>query len=147
MGHRAGDAPSNDQAHSEGLRGEDCGRRIGSTEQAIAWPGAIGAVSALTMAELPAAPHTIVDAAERARRQERLQRAEGVFDPLPFEGEEARSYGRTRAADLEAGRTARGTRAVDRLTAATACAAGAAVFTRNPDDFQHLRGLVAVVAI
>ena len=43
------------------------------------------AVSALTMAELAAGPHATGDAVERARRQDRLQRAEATFDPLPFD--------------------------------------------------------------
>src|ERR1700722_19124170 len=42
------------------------------------------AVSAITMAELAAGPHATSDADERARRQDRLQRAEAAFDPLPF---------------------------------------------------------------
>lgn len=42
------------------------------------------AVSAVTMAELAAGPAATQDVAERARRQDRLQRAEAAFDPLPF---------------------------------------------------------------
>jgi hypothetical protein len=38
------------------------------------------AVSAVTMAELAAGPHATGDAGERARRQDRLQRAEAAFD-------------------------------------------------------------------
>ena len=34
------------------------------------------------------------DPAERARRQDRLQRAEAAFDPLPFDSEASRAYGR-----------------------------------------------------
>ncbi len=58
------------------------------------------AVSAITMAELAAGPHATVDAEERARRQDRLQRAEAAFDPLPFDGEAARAYGRIYAAQF-----------------------------------------------
>lgn len=39
------------------------------------------AVTAITMAELAAGPHATTDPAERARRQDRLQRAEAAFDP------------------------------------------------------------------
>jgi hypothetical protein len=53
------------------------------------------AISAVTMAELSAGPHAASDAEERARRQDRLQRAEAAFDPLGFEGEAARSHGRS----------------------------------------------------
>lgn len=43
------------------------------------------AVSAISMAELAAGPHATADTDERARRQDRLQRAEAAFDPLPFD--------------------------------------------------------------
>jgi predicted nucleic acid-binding protein len=62
------------------------------------------AVSAVTMAELAAGPAATLDAAERARRQDRLQRAEATFDPLPFGIEAARAYGRVYAAVVDVGR-------------------------------------------
>ena len=99
------------------------------------------------MAELAAGPHATEDFDEGARRQDRLQRAEAAFDPLPFDGEAARAYGRIYAAELAKGRKARGTRALDLLIAATACAAKLPVYTRNPEDFQSLEGLVYVVAV
>ena len=43
--------------------------------------------------------------------QDRLQRAEAVFDPHPFDGEAARAYGRIQAAEIGRGRKARGSRA------------------------------------
>ena len=105
------------------------------------------AVSAITMAELAAGPHATGDADERARRQDRLQRAEAAFDALPFDGEAARAYGRIYAAELASGRKARGPRALDLLIAATACAAGLPIYTRNPDDFESLRQLVDIIAV
>ncbi|MGH9080398.1 MAG: type II toxin-antitoxin system VapC family toxin [Acidimicrobiales bacterium] len=105
------------------------------------------AVSAVTMAELAAGPHATGDAEERARRQDRLQRAEAAFDPLPFDGEAARAYGRIYAAEIASGRKARGTRALDLLIAATACAASLPVYTRNPEDFRGLQDLVEVIAV
>jgi len=105
------------------------------------------AVSALTMAELAAGPHAASDADERGRRQDRLQRAEAAFDPLPFDGEAARAYGRIYAAVTASGRKARGARAVDLLIAATACAAGMPLYTRNGADFEGLDGLVDVVGM
>lgn len=105
------------------------------------------AVSAITMAELAAGPHATTDAHERARRQDRLQRAEAVFDPLPFDVEASRAYGRVYAAVVAAGRKARGPRAVDLLIAAAACSAGLPLYTRNPHDFASLHGLVEVVAV
>jgi predicted nucleic acid-binding protein len=105
------------------------------------------AVSAVTMAELAAGPHAAVDPDERARRQDRLQRAEAAFDALPFDAEAARAYGRIYAAVVAAGRKARGARAVDLLIAATACGNDLPLYTRNPSDFAALDGLVAVVEV
>jgi predicted nucleic acid-binding protein len=105
------------------------------------------AVTAVTMAELAAGPHAAADADERARRQDRLQRAEAAFDPLPFDGEAARAYGRIYAAVVAAGRKARGARAVDLLIAATACATELPLYTRNEADFKALEGLVEIIAV
>lgn len=105
------------------------------------------AVSAITMAELAAGPHATTDADERGRRQDRLQRAEAAFDPLPFGADAARAYGRVYAAVSAAGRKARGARAVDLLIAATACASELPLYTRNAADFAALDDLVDVVAL
>jgi predicted nucleic acid-binding protein len=105
------------------------------------------AISAITMAELAAGPHATTDADERGRRQDRLQRAEAVFDPLPFDADAARAYGRIYSAVVAAGRQARGVRAVDLLIAAAACAAGLPLYTRNPHDFAGLDGLVEIIAL
>ena len=105
------------------------------------------AISAITMAELAAGPHATPDPEERARRQDRLQRAEAAFDPLPFDTEAARAYGRIYASVVAAGRKARGVRAVDLLLAAAACAAGLPLYTRNPDDFRAIGDLVEIVAV
>lgn len=105
------------------------------------------AVSAVTMAELAAGPHAAADAAERARRQERLQRAEATFEPLPLDAAVARAYGRVYAAVGAAGRKARGRRAVDLFIAATAVAAGLPLYTRNPDDFAGMSEILEIVAV
>ena len=105
------------------------------------------AVSALTMAELAAGPHATTDPEERARRQDRLQRAEAAFDPLPFDTDAARAYGRIFSTVMATGRKARGARAVDLLIASTALAAGLPLYTRNGDDFQVLDDLVEVVVL
>jgi len=101
-------------------------------------------ISTLSLAELAAGPHATSDPAERARRQERLQTIEAMYDPLPFDAACARAYGRVYSATSATGRKARGRRAVDLLIAATAAAHDIPLYTRNPDD---LRGLEAVVAI
>jgi predicted nucleic acid-binding protein len=105
------------------------------------------AISAVTLAELAAGPHATADSAERARRQDRLQRTESAFDPLPVDGAVARAYGRIYAAIAGAGRQAPGRRAFDLLIAATALAAEVPLYTRNPDDFTNLEDLVKVVAV
>lgn len=103
------------------------------------------AVTSITMAELAAGPHATADAAERARRQDRLQRAEAAFEPLPFDAAAARAYGRIYASVMR--RKARGARAVDLLIAAVVCSVELPLCTRNPDDLRALEGLVTVVAI
>ena len=105
------------------------------------------AVSAITMAELAAGPHATEDAEERGRRQDRLQRAEAAFDPLPFDGEAARAYGRIYAAVSAAGRKARGARAVDLLIAAVALALELPLYTRNTEDFRGLEDVVDVIRV
>jgi predicted nucleic acid-binding protein len=105
------------------------------------------AVSAVTMAELAAGPHATADPAERARRQDRLQRAEATFEPLPVDAAVARAYGRVYAAVARSGRKARGRRAFDLLIAATALAAELPLYTRNPNDFGELDSLVEVVPL
>lgn len=103
------------------------------------------AISAITLAELAAGPHATDDPAERARRQDRVQRVEAAFDALPFDSAAARAYGRVYAAVVSAGRRARGARAVDLLIAATALANRLPLYTRNAEDFIHLQDLVEVV--
>lgn len=105
------------------------------------------AISAVTLAELAAGPHVNADPEERARRQDRLQRAEATFEVFPFDAASARAYGRLYATVLAAGRKARGRRALDLLIAATALAAELPLYTRNPDDFAGLDSLIEIVAV
>jgi len=99
------------------------------------------------MAELAAGPHAATNTDERARSLDRLQRAEAAFDPLPFDGASARAYGRIYTAVVDAGRKARGARAVDLLVAATALAARIPLYTRNAGDFQTIGNLIDVVEV
>ena len=112
-------------------------------------------ISALTLAELSAGPHEVrpdtdqefyFEAAERARRLDVLQRAEHEFDPIPFDADAARAYGRVTAAVIAAGRKPR-RRAVDLMIAATAIAAELPLYTTNPDDFAGLGHLLTVVPV
>ena len=105
------------------------------------------AVSALTLAELAAGPHATDDPDERGRRQDRLQRTEATFDPIPFDADAARAYGRLFASVFATGRKARGARAVDLLIAATALASELPLYTRNGDDFRAVDDLIDVVVV
>jgi predicted nucleic acid-binding protein len=113
------------------------------------------AISSVTLAELSAGPHDVRrndeqdrydEHAERARRLDVLQRAENEFDPIPFDAEAARVYGRITAAVIAAGRKPR-RRIADLMIASTAVAEELALFTTNPDDFAGLGRLLTVVPV
>jgi predicted nucleic acid-binding protein len=104
------------------------------------------AISTVTLAELSAGPSATTDVSERARRQDRLQRTEAAFDPMPFDIRSARAYGRVHAAVVEQGRQPR-RKFADLLIAATALAEDLPVVTRNGKDFLGLEGLVTVIEI
>jgi predicted nucleic acid-binding protein len=113
------------------------------------------AVSAVTLAELSAGPHEVRgndeqdmydEHAERARRLEVLQRVENEFDPIPFDAEAARIFGRITAAVIAAGRKPR-RRLADLMIASTAISQGLALFTANPDDFNGLHTLLRIVPV
>jgi predicted nucleic acid-binding protein len=105
------------------------------------------AVSTITLAELSAGPHATDDVDERARRQDQLQRAERTFDPIPFDVDAARAFGRIYAAVTAKGRKVRGRRAMDLLIAATALADGIPLFTCNPADFEGLGSLIDILPV
>jgi predicted nucleic acid-binding protein len=113
------------------------------------------AISAVTLAELSAGPHQVRrndeqnlydEHEERARRTETLQRAESEFDPVPFDAEAARAYGRMAAAVIAAGRKPR-RRTADLMIAASAIAEDLPLFTTNPDDYAGLEKLVRVIPV
>ena len=104
------------------------------------------AISAVTLAELSAGPHATENKDERARRQDRLQWATATWDPLPFDAECARMYGRVFAAARAAGQSSRA-RLADLLIASTAAANGLPLYTRNAPDFISLKRIVKVIKI
>ena len=113
------------------------------------------AISAVTLAELSAGPHEVRrgdeqdsydEHAERARRIDILQRAESEFDPVPFDAEAARIYGRVTAAVIASGRKPR-RRVVDLMIASTAIAERLPLFTTNPDDFAGLEPVLSIVPV
>ncbi len=104
------------------------------------------AIAAVSLAELAAGPHATEDESERARRQDRLQWAAATWDPLPFDADAARAYGRVFAAVKASGRTHR-SRLADLLIASTAAANELAIYTRTPSDLEALEKIVNVVGI
>ena len=113
------------------------------------------AISAITLAELSAGPHQVRpnteqylydEHEERSRRTETLQRAESEFDPVPFDAETARIYGRLTAAVIAAGRKSR-RRIADLMIAATAIAEDLPLYTTNPDDYAGLEKLIRLVPV
>lgn len=103
-------------------------------------------ISAVTMAELAAGPHYAREPHERARRIERVQNAEALFEPLPFDTRAARRYGHVVASVLATGRNPK-PRMIDLMIAAIASVHGLPLFTVNPADFAGLDGLVDVVKV
>lgn len=109
------------------------------------------AISAITLAELSAGVQ-LVDGddaearTERARRSDVLQRAENEFDPIPFDSEAARIFGRISVAVRAYGRTPR-RRVADLMIAAVAAAAELPLYTTNPDDFAGIEEIVRVVPV
>lgn len=113
------------------------------------------AISAITLAELSAGPHEVrsndvqdmyEEHAERARRLEILQRVENEFDPIPFDGEAARIYGRVAAAVVVTGRKPR-RRLADLMIASIAIAEDIPLFTTNPKDFVGLDDFLTIVTV
>jgi predicted nucleic acid-binding protein len=101
------------------------------------------AIAAVTLAELAAGPHATDDEQERACRQDRLQWAAVTWEPLPFDADAARMYGRIFAAVRATGRTTR-SRLADLLIAAIAASNDLPLYTRNPNDFAGLEQIVTV---
>jgi predicted nucleic acid-binding protein len=102
-------------------------------------------ISAVTLAELSVGPLVAATARERAARQAHLQQAEADFEPLPFDVDAARAFGRVAASLRRRGRKP-AARAYDAMIAAVALSRGLPVYTCNPDDFLGVDGL-EVVAI
>lgn len=97
-------------------------------------------ITAVTLAELSVGPLVARDSAERAARQARLQQAEADFDPLPFDADAARAFGRVAASLRQAGRKAQA-RTYDAMIAATGIANRLPVYTVNPADFEGISDL------
>lgn len=103
------------------------------------------AVSSLSWAELRFGIRKAAIPEERARREARFLRLRSAFGPgIPFDDAAAAAYESVCALVLDEGRQVRG-RVIDLMIAATAVAHGAAVLTRNPDDFRGLDSLLEII--
>lgn len=100
-------------------------------------------ITTVTLAELSVGPLIASTDAERAARQAHVQQAEADFDPLPFDAQAARAFGRVAASLRRAGRKA-SARAYDAMIAATALSNNLPIYTCNPDDFAGIDGLEVI---
>jgi tRNA(fMet)-specific endonuclease VapC len=97
-------------------------------------------ISTITLAELSVGPLVARTESEREARLAHLQQAEAVFDPLPFDADAARVFGRVAASLRRAGRKP-AARAYDAMIAAVAIANRLPLHTCNPHDFAGIEGL------
>ena len=104
---------------------------------------ALGAVSAITIAELAAGVELAGDAATRWQRQSTLALARR-FDPMPFDDRCADAYAVVASAVRSAGRRVR---QFDAAIAATAVAHGIPVFTQDADDFGLMDRVISQLTV
>ena len=104
------------------------------------------AISVAALAELHFGVLVTADAAVRAERLRRLSYLQRKFDALPVDGDVASSYGQLAAALVAAGRQPRA-RAMHLLTAATAHAHSARLYTRRAGDLAGIEHLIEIVAV
>ena len=97
-------------------------------------------ITAVTLAELSVGPLIPKTDGEPAARQIRLQEAEASFEPLPFDSQAARSFGRVAASLRRSGRKT-ASRPFDAMIAATALANDLPLYTCNPRDFEGIEEL------
>ena len=97
-------------------------------------------IATITLAELSVGPLVTTNRKERAARQAVLQQAEADFDPIPFDADAARAFGRVAASLRAAGRKVQA-RSYGTMIAAVAIANELPLFTVNPGDFTGIEGL------
>lgn len=100
-------------------------------------------ITAITLAELTVGPLVASSDEERAARQAHLQQAESDFEPIPFDANAARAFGRVAASLRRAGRKT-AARSYDAMIAATAIANELPLYTCNPGDFSGILDLDVV---
>jgi tRNA(fMet)-specific endonuclease VapC len=97
-------------------------------------------ITTVTLAELSVGPLVATTRKARSSRQAVLQHAEADFEPLPFDAEAARAFGRVAASWRATGRKVQA-RGYDAMIAATAIANDLPLYTINPADFSGIDGL------
>ncbi len=102
------------------------------------------AISIVTLAELHYGVLAAKDESARQYRLRRLGAIESAFQPLGIDVAVARAFATVSHAVKLAGRQPRGRRTMDLWIAATALAHDLPLYTRNPEDFMGLDGLVEV---
>ncbi len=100
-------------------------------------------ITAITLAELSVGPLVASTDEQRAARQAHVQQAEADFEPLPFDADAARSFGRVAAGLRKAGRKP-AARAYDAMIAAIAISNNLPLHTCNPRDFTGIEELTLI---
>ena len=100
-------------------------------------------ITAITLAELSVGPLVASSDGERAARQAHVQQAEADFEPLPFDADAARSFGRV-ATDLRRAGRKPAARAYDAMIAAIAISHDLPLHTCNPRDFTGIEELTVI---
>jgi predicted nucleic acid-binding protein len=113
--------------------------------QSVAAHAASAAVSTITLAELAYGLHT-PDPLVNAAREQRYHWISNTFDPIPFDGNAARTYGALCASVRAAGRNPK-PRRFDLLIAAVAVSLRIPLITRNEKDFQGIHDSLTLVAV
>jgi toxin FitB len=101
------------------------------------------AISVATLAELHYGVLVAKDDIARQHRLRRLGVIEATFQPLPIDAGVARAFAAVAHAVKTAGRQPR-SRVMDLWIAATALTHQMPLYTRNPEDFEGLEGLIQV---
>lgn len=100
-------------------------------------------ITAITLTELSVGPLVAPTDGERAARQAHVQQAEADFEPLPFDADAARSFGRV-AAGLRSAARKPAARAYDAMIAAIAISNDLPLHTCNPRDFTGIEELTVI---
>lgn len=121
------------------------------TSCVIAYPDQLGeiadaaAVSTLTIAELAFGLHHD-DPFVAANREARYREVLNTFDPVPYSARAAHLYGAIAESVRRSGRNPR-PRRIDLMIASVAAELGAALLTRNPQDFVGIDHIAQVVPV